>query len=145
MRIIAGRFRGRPLRSPSDRRVRPTADRVREAWFSIVAEALPGANVLDLYAGSGALGLEALSRGAERATFVELNPGSLKALRANIEVLDVGGRAEVRRGDAFKYAGRLAAGACDVACSGSNDCSVSGNPSRRERSSSRSGSAATIS
>lgn len=115
MRIIAGGLRGRALQAPPDRRVRPTADRVREAWFSIVADALPGAHVLDLYAGSGALGLEALSRGAERTTFVELNAGSIRVLRANIDALGVADRAEVRRGDALKYAGRLAAGAFDIA------------------------------
>src|SRR5205085_7306534 len=84
MRIIAGEFRGRTLRPPSDRRVRPTADRVREAWFSILGPNLPGASVLDLFAGSGALGLEALSRGAERVDFVEISKSSLDALRSNV-------------------------------------------------------------
>ena len=64
---------------PKDPRVRPTADRVREAWMSILGDELPGARVLDLFAGSGALGLEALSRGAASATFVELNAPSLQA------------------------------------------------------------------
>lgn len=67
MRIIAGEFRGRRLRATPDRRIRPTTDRVREAWFSIMGSAVRGARVLDLFAGSGALGLEALSRGAEHA------------------------------------------------------------------------------
>src|SRR5206468_3038473 len=65
VRIVAGRWRGRTIKPPADQRVRPTADRVREAWMSIVMPDLPGARVLDLFAGSGALGLEALSRGAE--------------------------------------------------------------------------------
>ena len=64
MRIVAGEFGGRRLAMPKDARVRPTADRVREAWMSILGDELPGARVLDLFAGSGALGLEALSRGA---------------------------------------------------------------------------------
>ena len=115
MRIVAGEFGGRRLAMPKDARVRPTADRVREAWMSILAGALPGARVLDLYAGSGALGLEALSRGAVRATFVELNPPSLRALDANIAALGVGDRAEVQRGDALRFAERLAAGAFDLA------------------------------
>jgi 16S rRNA (guanine966-N2)-methyltransferase len=115
MRIIAGEFRGRRLMLPNDPRVRPTADRVREAWMSILADAIPGARVLDLYAGSGALGLEALSRGAESATFVELNPASLRALETNVESLGVGARATVRRGDALRYAGRLPPGAFDLA------------------------------
>ncbi len=95
MRIVAGELGGRRLRIPKDGRVRPTADRVREAWMSILGEELRGARILDLFAGSGALGLEALSRGAAAATFVELNPASLDALRANIESLGVGERAKV--------------------------------------------------
>jgi 16S rRNA (guanine966-N2)-methyltransferase len=115
MRIIAGEFRGRRLTVPADRRVRPTADRVREAWMSILADALPGARVLDLYAASGALGLEALSRGARRAEFVELSPASLRALDANIAALGVADRTAVHRGDALRFAERLPAGAFDVA------------------------------
>jgi 16S rRNA (guanine966-N2)-methyltransferase len=115
VRIVAGEFGGRRLAVPRDGRVRPTADRVREAWMSILGPELQGARVLDLFAGSGALGLEALSRGAARATFVELAPASLEALRANIEALGVGARATVRRGDALRYVHDLAAGAYDVA------------------------------
>lgn len=115
MRIVSGTFRGRRLAVPEDPRVRPTADRVREAWMSILAEALPGARVLDLYAGSGALGLEALSRGASRVEFVELNPPSLAALRENIVALGVEARVAVHRGDALRFAGRLAPGAYDLA------------------------------
>ncbi len=83
--------------------------------MSILADAIPGARVLDLYAGSGALGLEALSRGAASATFVELNPPSLRALQANIAALGVAGRATVHRGDALRYVESLPAGAFDVA------------------------------
>lgn len=115
MRIVAGAFGGRRLVVPRDGRVRPTADRVREAWMSILAPELADARVLDLFAGSGALGLEALSRGAAHATFVELAPASLEALRANIAALGVGGQATVRRGDALRFAQGLAAGAYDVA------------------------------
>ncbi len=115
MRIVAGELGGRRLRIPRDGRVRPTADRVREAWMSILGEELRGARILDLFAGSGALGLEALSRGAAAATFVELNPASLDALRANIESLGVGERAKVHRGDALRFAGALETSAFDVA------------------------------
>jgi len=115
MRIVAGEFRGRRLAIPADPRVRPTADRVRESWMSILQEALPGARVLDLYAGSGALGLEALSRGAAHAEFVELHPPSLAALRENIATLGVAARTTVHRGDALRFAERLAPGAYDVA------------------------------
>lgn len=115
MRIVAGQFGGRRLTIPGDTRVRPTADRVREAWMSILADALPGARVLDLYAGSGALGLEALSRGAVSADFVELNPPSLRALEANVAALDVAGRARIHRTDALRFTERLVAGAYDIA------------------------------
>ena len=115
MRIVAGEFGGRHLAVPKDPRVRPTADRVREAWMSILGAALPGARVLDLYAGSGALGLEALSRGAASADFVELSPASLRALEANIRALSVDGRASVHRADALRYAERLPPAAFDLA------------------------------
>ena len=114
MRIVAGQFGGRRLVMPKDTRVRPTADRVREAWMSILGEELNGARVLDLFAGSGALGLEALSRGAESATFVELNPPSLRALDENISNLGAESAATVHRGDAMRYAERLAERAFDI-------------------------------
>ena len=79
MRIVAGQWRGRRLVVPKGDIVRPTADRVREAWMSIVSPWLPGARVVDLFAGSGALGIEALSRGAVKADFVEIATPSLRA------------------------------------------------------------------
>ncbi len=85
MRIIAGELKGRVL-APVKGRTRPTAARVREAIFSILG-ALPEAKVLDLFAGTGALGIEALSRGAARAVFVEDHPEALKGLRRNLETL----------------------------------------------------------
>lgn len=114
MRIVAGQFGGRRLVMPKDARVRPTADRVREAWMSILGSELAGARVLDLFAGSGALGLEALSRGAETVTFVELNPPSLKALHQNISALGAEASTTVERGDAMRFAERLSPGAFDV-------------------------------
>lgn len=114
VRIVAGRFGGRRLRVPRNARIRPTADRVRESWMSIVAPELPGARVADLFAGSGALGLEALSRGAVSADFVELDPASIQALRENIAALGLGVEARVCRGDALRFAGRLDAGAYDL-------------------------------
>lgn len=115
MRIIAGEFRGRSLKSPGDRRVRPTADRVREAWFSILASDVPGARVLDLFAGSGALGLEALSRGAQQVDFVEISRASLEALRANVSELDAEDRVRIHRADALRFVSRLAPGSYDLA------------------------------
>ncbi|HET6837074.1 MAG TPA: 16S rRNA (guanine(966)-N(2))-methyltransferase RsmD [Gemmatimonadales bacterium] len=114
MRIVGGQFGGRRLIVPKDARVRPTADRVREAWMSILGDRLVGARVLDLFAGSGALGLEALSRGAHSATFVELNPPSLKALDQNIAALAVQDAVTVHRADAMRFAGQLPEGAYDV-------------------------------
>jgi len=114
MRIIAGEFRGRQLGVPKGSDVRPTPDRVREAWMSILGDRLGGARVLDLFAGSGALGLEALSRGAASADFVEHDSRSIEMLQQNIEHLGVGGRSTVRQQDALGFAGRLSAGAYDV-------------------------------
>ncbi|HEU5041872.1 MAG TPA: 16S rRNA (guanine(966)-N(2))-methyltransferase RsmD [Gemmatimonadales bacterium] len=115
LRIVGGSFGGRRLIVPKDGRVRPTADRVREAWMSILGPELEGARVLDLYAGSGALGLEALSRGAATADFVELNASSLEALRANVAALGVEEETRVHRGDALRFAERLEPGAYDLA------------------------------
>jgi 16S rRNA (guanine966-N2)-methyltransferase len=115
VRIVAGRWRGRRISAPNDARVRPTADRVREAWLSIVQPWLAGARVLDLFAGSGALGLEALSRGAEVVDFVEHSPSSLAAIRANATVLDAGSAAVVHRGDALRFVAALEPQSYDVA------------------------------
>lgn len=115
MRIVAGEFGGRRLTVPRDAGVRPTSDRVREAWMSILGENIPDARVLDLYAGSGALGLEGLSRGARTAEFVDIGAASLKALRANIEALGVADRCRVRSGDALRFAEELPPGAFDLA------------------------------
>jgi 16S rRNA (guanine966-N2)-methyltransferase len=114
VRIIAGEFRGRVLKAPPDRRARPTADRVREAWFSILGGEFAGATVLDLFAGSGALGLEALSRGASRVDFVEVSKASLAALRANVATLDVESRVRLHRGDALAFVERLGPHAYDL-------------------------------
>jgi 16S rRNA (guanine966-N2)-methyltransferase len=103
------------IAAPSGRAVRPTTDRVREAWMSIVQKDLPGARVVDLCAGSGALGLEALSRGAVQATFVDDGPRALRALQQNIDALGAAGRARVVRGDAARFAAGLPALAFDVA------------------------------
>jgi 16S rRNA (guanine966-N2)-methyltransferase len=115
MRIVAGEWRGRRIKAPAGNTVRPTADRVREAWMSIVQHHLPGASVLDLFAGSGALGLEALSRGAASAVFVEIAPASLRALSENIETLQANGAATVRRADALRFVETLGPLAFDVA------------------------------
>jgi 16S rRNA (guanine966-N2)-methyltransferase len=99
MRIIAGEWRGRPLQAPAGQGTRPTADRTRETLFSMLASRIgsfEGLRVADLYAGSGAVGLEALSRGAAHATFVENERGALAAIRANIAALRAADRVDVR-------------------------------------------------
>jgi 16S rRNA (guanine966-N2)-methyltransferase len=101
MRVVAGRFGGRRIDAPRGRDTRPTSDRVREALFSILGPAVEGARVLDLYAGSGALGIEALSRGASSATFVDSAPRAVAAVRRNLESL--GAEAAVERSDAVSY------------------------------------------
>ena len=95
LRIVAGRLRGRRLRVPSDAALRPTSERVREALFNILGQDLSGFDVLDLFAGSGALGFEALSRGARRVVFVESSPKIASALRRSAEDLGVDREARV--------------------------------------------------
>jgi 16S rRNA (guanine966-N2)-methyltransferase len=115
VRIVAGRWRGRTISAPVGRQVRPTADRVREAWMSIVGPLLPEARVLDLCAGSGALGIEAVSRGAAYADLVEIAPRSLRAIQDNLAKLDAGDSIRVHRHDALRFIEGLEAGAYDVA------------------------------
>ncbi len=100
---------------PAGQAVRPTLDRVREAWMSILQRDIPGATVLDLFAGSGALGLEALSRGAVSADFVERSAVSVRSLKANIARFDAADISRVHRADALRYIGRLPTGAFDIA------------------------------
>lgn len=89
MRVIAGTFRSRPLQAPPGLSTRPTSDRLRETLFNVLAPRIQGAAFLDLYAGSGAVGIEALSRGAARVTFVERAAPALKILRANLDRLSL--------------------------------------------------------
>ena len=115
MRIVAGQWRGRRLVAPRGDLVRPTADRVREAWMSIVSPWLPDARVLDLYAGSGALGIEALSRGAASVDFVENAPVSLVAIGDNLGLVGARDEARVHRTDALRFLDGLGEQAYDVA------------------------------
>ena len=119
VRIVGGAWRGRRLVAPAGRETRPTAERLRQALFDVLMHApwggramLDGAHVLDLFAGTGALGLEALSRGAGSAEFIENDPAALTALRANIAACGAGARARVIAGDATRM--RPGAAACIV-------------------------------
>jgi 16S rRNA (guanine(966)-N(2))-methyltransferase RsmD len=108
LRITGGEFRSRPLKAPRGSATRPTSDRVREALFAILGARVPEARVLDLYAGTGALGLEALSRGAAEATFVERSREALVALRANVVALGLERRARVVAAPTERAAGETA-------------------------------------
>ena len=103
MRITGGEFRGRALAVPKSGAIRPTQDRVREALFSMLAPELPNADVLDLFAGTGAIGLEAVSRGARSATFVESDRRHVSALKANLESLGATDKASVMAADAYLW------------------------------------------
>jgi 16S rRNA (guanine966-N2)-methyltransferase len=103
MRVIAGEAKGRRLTGPRSARLRPTTDRVREALFSALGAGVAGARVLDLYAGSGALGIEALSRGAASAVFVDADPGAVETVRANLALTGLADRAAVVRQTAERY------------------------------------------
>ena len=102
MRIIAGEFRGRKIKQPESAEVRPTKDRIRESVFNMIAELVPDCRVLDLFAGSGAYGLEALSRGAREAVFVEKGKENSEVIKENIRTLDVGDRSKVITSDVFR-------------------------------------------
>lgn len=106
LRIIGGQFRGRRIRYSGDPRTRPMKDRVREAMFNLVGPRIKGAHAIDLFAGTGAIGLEALSRGAKRATFVERHFPTAALLKQNAESLGVADRCQVASADVFFWAGQ---------------------------------------
>ncbi|GLK83246.1 16S rRNA (guanine(966)-N(2))-methyltransferase RsmD [Ancylobacter defluvii] len=118
MRIVGGRLGGRPLRAPTSNATRPTTDRLREALFNVLAhaydDAADDARVLDLFAGTGALGLEALSRGAKLAVFVEEAAEPRGLIRANVEALGLGGVTRIFRRDATKLGTAFASDAFDL-------------------------------
>ena len=101
LRVVGGEARGRRLKTPKG--IRPTQGIVKEAIFNLVGPAIDGVNVLDLFAGSGALGIEALSRGAAAVTFVDREPRGLAIQRQNLDALDLKARANVVRGDVVRW------------------------------------------
>lgn len=106
MRIITGSARGVRLDAPAGRDTRPTTERAKEGVFSYLQFELDGRRVLDLFAGSGQMGLEALSRGADSAVFVDMSPEAVNCIRKNIEKARMGGRASVRQEDYARFLGR---------------------------------------
>jgi len=115
VRIVGGKFAGRDLTSPADFRVRPTAEHVRTAVLGALEPDLPGARILDLFAGTGALGLEAISRGARSADFVEFRPASLHALKANVVKLKLRDTTRIFKRDAVQFARALGENSYDIA------------------------------
>ncbi len=109
MRVITGEFRGRQLRAPAGLAVRPTADRVRQTMFDLLAFRWSPGDALDVFAGSGALGIEALSRGAPTAVFLEKDPAALRALEQNLDALKCRPRTRIVRGDSRSGLRTLAA------------------------------------
>jgi 16S rRNA (guanine966-N2)-methyltransferase len=115
MRIVGGKYAGRNLTSPNDFRVRPTAELVRVGLLNMLGPDLEKARILDLFAGTGALGLEAISRGARYRDFVEFGPSSLHALKANIAALRLREKTKVFKKDALPFAANLEADRYDIA------------------------------
>ena len=115
MRIAGGDWRGRNLKVPAGDAVRPTQDRVREALFSMLTGAVEGARFLDLFAGAGGVGLEALSRGAATCTFVELAPRHLAVLRENVAMLKAEPRVQLVRADVYQWLASQSNNAFDIA------------------------------
>ncbi len=108
MRVISGSARGRRLKEPEGYKVRPTTDMVKEAMFNIIQFQLPGARVLDLFAGTGQLGIESLSRGATSAVFVDESPAAAKLILDNLQTTRFAEQGELVRGDALGYVSRAA-------------------------------------
>jgi len=101
MRVIAGKFKGRKLTELQGKQIRPTSDRIRESLFSILAQKIDNAMVLDLFAGTGALGIEALSRGAAKSFFIDKSIESVQIINKNIELLGIKESAEVLKHDVY--------------------------------------------
>lgn len=135
MRIIAGEWGGRRIVAPKGRDVRPTSDRAREAWMSIVHPDLAGARVLDLFAGTGALGIESLSRGAAHADFVERSARTARTLESNIASLGAGARSTVHVEEAMRFLGivqrRMGDTAADAAPTPAYDVAFADPPWRK--------------
>src|SRR5436309_2781754 len=103
MRVVTGEAKGRKLKTPKTPGTRPIMDRVKTALFDILSTEVEDARFLDLFAGTGSVGIEALSRGAAHATFIEMNHKMLQLVRENLQITDLTDRAETLHSDAFKF------------------------------------------
>ena len=112
MRIIAGTLKGRQIKAVAGENTRPTADKVKESMFNIMGQFFMGGQGLDLFAGSGNLGIEALSRGVDRVVFIDMNQHAIKIMKDNIANLKLQDKAEIYRNDAFKALNALAKRKC---------------------------------
>ena len=101
MRVIAGKYRGRRLRGPQGLEIRPTGDRLKETLFNILAPRIPGAVVLDAFGGTGAIGIEALSRGAREVVFIEKSPAGSRLIRRNLGTCGIAAGARIVEQDIF--------------------------------------------
>ena len=108
MRIIAGEFRGRQIKPVPGDNTRPTTDKVKESVFNMLGQFFDGGRVLDLFAGSGNLGVEALSRGMDHALFIDMSPAAIKVIKTNIATLGIESRCEIYRNDAMRALSVLA-------------------------------------
>lgn len=109
MRVIAGKFRSRRLKSPGTLKMRPTSDRLRETLFNVLGPTIQDCLFVDLFAGTGAIGIEAVSRGAREVIFVEEHPGTVRLLQQNLESLEIRSGVEIIAADALQGLERLAA------------------------------------
>jgi 16S rRNA (guanine966-N2)-methyltransferase len=109
VRVIAGTFRSRRLKTPGKVRLRPTSDRLRETLFDVLGPSVEESLFLDLFAGTGAIGIEAISRGADQAIFVEANPAAARLIRTNLESLRIESRAQIIEADAERGLEKIAA------------------------------------
>ena len=114
MRVIAGEYKGRKLTGPKDNKARPTADRVKEAIFSMAQEVLSGAVCTDLFAGTGALGIEALSRGASFVYFIDKDAASIEILRQNLDICKIGGLSAAAIKTDWRDAGKYIKKKCNL-------------------------------
>jgi len=108
MRIVAGKYKGRRIKTAKGEKIRPTTDRVREAIFNVLGNKIVNTRVLDLFSGTGSLGIEALSRGASHVTFIDKSPVSLRLVKINLDLIGEAEKARILRGDVFKVLKKLA-------------------------------------